>query len=90
MSPVHSSSAFENPQQIHDDNDLEPLRGDPVFEGLFVTKPTPESTTTKTDSREGGREEETGQEDRREGGQAQVRAEEEAGEASQVEADPTV
>jgi hypothetical protein len=32
---------FENPQQIHDDNDLEPLRGDPVFEGLFVTKPTP-------------------------------------------------
>lgn len=39
---------FENPQQIHDDNDLEPLRGDPVFEGLFVTKPTPESATPKS------------------------------------------
>lgn len=38
---------FENPQQIHDDNDLEPLRGDPVFEGLFVTKATPESATPK-------------------------------------------
>jgi len=39
---------FEHPQQIHDDNDLEPLRGDPVFEGLFVTKPTPKSATQKT------------------------------------------
>ena len=38
---------FENPQQIHDDNDLEPLRGDPVFEGLFVTRTTPETATRK-------------------------------------------
>lgn len=27
---------FPNPQQIHDDNDLEPLRGDPAFEQIFV------------------------------------------------------
>jgi hypothetical protein len=38
---------FEHPPQIHDDNDLEPLRGDPVFEGLFVTKATTELATQK-------------------------------------------
>jgi hypothetical protein len=40
---------FPNPQQIHDDNDLEPLRGDPAFEQIFVADAARRSAPKQVD-----------------------------------------